>query len=115
MNVYVIMTKPYCDVGSEIYRIYESESDARQFFAEYKDQCRLLEIDECHVVSKRVDEEEEAELLLLGRNPLVSSLDDHHSHITAHRELLNRTDVRSRPEVLEAILEHLQAHIDGLV
>lgn len=56
----------------------------------------------------------ENELLMEGNPPIVSPLDKHNEHIMEHRAVLADPDLRTNPDLVRIVLEHIQGHIDAL-
>lgn len=56
----------------------------------------------------------ENEDLLNGRQPIMSILDMHKQHIDGHRSLTFDTELRSDPEFMQRIQQHIQEHIQAL-
>lgn len=56
----------------------------------------------------------ENELLSEGKNPPVIPTDDHSFHIREQNCVLANPEVRSNPVVVQAVLNHLQSHMDML-
>lgn len=57
---------------------------------------------------------EENEALQLGENPPVILTDDHILHIKKHKSVLNSPEARKDPNLTNAVLAHIQAHIDNM-
>src|SRR5262249_22656169 len=55
----------------------------------------------------------ENELLAIGQQPIVYPLDNHRRHAVAHKKVVDNPDVRQRPEVLEAVREHILGHLQA--
>jgi len=56
----------------------------------------------------------ENEMLLDGKTPVVDVLDKHSIHIMRHREVISDASLRENPELVKAVHEHIQMHIDQL-
>lgn len=56
----------------------------------------------------------ENEILMDGESPIVSPLDKHNEHIMEHRAVLADPDLRTNPDLVRIVLEHIQGHIDAL-
>lgn len=56
----------------------------------------------------------ENEMLMDGESPIVSPLDKHNEHIMEHRAVLADPDLRTNPDLVRIVLEHIQGHIDAL-
>jgi hypothetical protein len=55
----------------------------------------------------------ENEALSEGKPVSVTALDSTHLHIAEHRAVLASPEARSKPNVVKAVLDHIQQHIDG--
>jgi len=56
----------------------------------------------------------ENEMMLEGKSPLATMLDQHSMHIKEHQSVLADPDLRENPELVQNVLNHIQAHIDFL-
>lgn len=56
----------------------------------------------------------ENEMFLEGENPLVSPLDSHRNHIMEHRSVLSDPDLRSNPDLVELVMQHIADHMEKL-
>lgn len=56
----------------------------------------------------------ENEQLARGEDPVVVDLDDHRLHAREHRAVLSNPEVRRKPNVVAAVLQHIQKHQDAL-
>jgi len=56
----------------------------------------------------------ENERLMEGAQTIVSPLDAHSQHIMEHRAVLADPDLRTDPELVRNVLDHIQGHIDAL-
>ena len=78
------------------------------------------------VSTGRVDvmmEDDQAEQLLVraenedlreGRDVIVTAIDAHVQHLKGHRTVLSSPEVRRQPELVAAVLQHIQEHLDAL-
>lgn len=57
---------------------------------------------------------QENEEILGGSSPVVSPLDKHSIHINEHRGVISDPSFRLNPELRDALLDHIQQHIDAL-
>lgn len=56
--------------------------------------------------------ETENEQLSEGINPPVSINDQHHAHIREHLSVLHKPHSRDKPELVQAVNEHIQEHLN---
>lgn len=56
----------------------------------------------------------ENELLMEGQPALVSPLDQHQQHILEHRAVLADPDLRTDPDLVRNVMDHIQSHMDAL-
>lgn len=56
----------------------------------------------------------ENEELLEGNNPLVSPMDKHSVHIDEHSAVLADPDLRSDPNFIKIVMDHIEAHLNAL-
>jgi hypothetical protein len=56
----------------------------------------------------------ENEDLLEGRNPLVSPMDKHSVHIDEHSAVLADPDLRSDPDFVKIVMDHIEEHLNML-
>ena len=52
----------------------------------------------------------ENEVLRKGQNPIILGTDDHEFHIQYHMSILNDPVVRTQPELVQGILDHVEEH-----
>ncbi len=57
---------------------------------------------------------QENEMLLKGETPQVILTDIHPEHIAKHKSVFDDPEVRANPEIMNAALQHIQAHIDQM-
>lgn len=50
--------------------------------------------------------------LVNGRVPVTTRWDYHSSHVTDHLRILRDPNFKSCPEIVEAVMKHIQDHID---
>lgn len=55
---------------------------------------------------------QENESLKEGQEVIALLIDNHGNHINAHRTVLSDPEVRKKPEIVQAVLAHIQEHID---
>jgi hypothetical protein len=65
-------------------------------------------------VSQQLLVSKENEWLSEGKNPPVFPLDIHVFHIEEHRSVLDDPDIRTSPEILKIVMDHIQEHVDKL-
>ncbi len=56
----------------------------------------------------------ENEELMEGKNPLVSPMDKHSVHIDEHSAVLADPDLRSDPNFVKVVMDHIEAHLNAL-
>lgn len=56
----------------------------------------------------------ENEMMMAGEIPVVMLTDEHDLHIKKHREVLNNPYIREEPEATQAVIDHIQEHINIL-
>ncbi len=56
----------------------------------------------------------ENERLISGEDPIVSPLDKHSMHIMEHRAVLADPELRTDPELVRSVMDHIQKHLDFL-
>jgi hypothetical protein len=66
------------------------------------------EIDDLMLIKKENEE------LLEGNNPLVSPMDKHSVHIDEHSMVLADPDLRTDPNFVKIVMDHIQGHMDAL-
>jgi hypothetical protein len=66
------------------------------------------EVDDLMLIKK------ENEQLLEGTNPLVSPMDKHSVHIDEHSMVLADPDLRTDPNFVKIVMDHIQGHMDAL-
>ncbi|MGJ8508402.1 hypothetical protein, partial [Glaesserella parasuis] len=55
---------------------------------------------------------DENEMLKKGQTPTPVLTDNHSEHILSHKEVYSDPDVRNDPTIMNAAMQHIQAHID---
>src|ERR1019366_3591062 len=66
------------------------------------------EVDDLMLIKK------ENEDLLEGKNPLVSPMDKHSVHIDEHSAVLADPELRTDPNFVKVVMDHIQGHMDAL-
>ena len=56
----------------------------------------------------------ENEKLLDGENPITSPLDEHKTHIMEHRAVLADPDLRTDPNLVKIVMDHIEGHLNML-
>lgn len=66
------------------------------------------EVDDLMLIKKENEE------LLEGKNPLVSPMDKHSVHIDEHSAVLADPDLRSDPNFVKIVMDHIEGHMNAL-
>lgn len=69
----------------------------------------ILEDQDTEMINIRM----ENEMLAIGEHPIVSPLDNHQRHAQLHRAVIDNPDARKRPEVMQAVREHILMHLQA--
>lgn len=64
--------------------------------------------------SQLLNIKKENEMLLEGKKPISTMLDQHSLHIAEHQAVISDPELRENPELVKNVLDHIQGHIDYL-
>jgi len=56
----------------------------------------------------------ENEKLMKGINPLVAPTDQHREHILEHKTVIADPELREDPELVKAVMDHIESHMNAL-
>jgi len=63
-------------------------------------------------VSEEINIKQENEWMMDGKRPQALMFDNHPVHIKKHKAIIDDPEVRQSPEEIQAVLDHMQEHLD---